>query len=236
MIKNKVLLPLIGFLTFFVVSTANAGTFSMGVSAQLNDLDTAASEDIDNNGSTDETKSVSDTVATPSIFAEYSMDLMGANLTLGIDLIPLSAEIDKREITQTVCGAKAAGACGEGGNNGGSGNNSASGTIKNHITIYVQPSFEIAANTSAFLTAGFAMADVEGRSKSLSSTDISEDRDLEGWKFGLGLKHNLSDSTFVKVDYSYTDYDAVSWTTTNSTKGTADIENSNIGLSIGTNF
>ena len=46
----------------------------------------------------------------------------------------------------------------------------------------------------------------------------------------------LSDSTFVKVDYSYTDYDAVSWTTTNSTKGTADIENSNIGLSIGTNF
>ena len=206
MIKNKVLLPLIGFLAFFVVSTANAGTFSMGVSAQLNDLDTAASEDIDNNGSTDETKSVSDTVATPSIFAEYSMDLMGANLTLGIDLIPLSAEIDKREITQTVCGAKAAGACGEGGNNGGSGNNSASGTIKNHITIYV-------------------MADVEGRSKSLSSTDISEDRDLEGWKFGLGLKHNLSDSTFVKVDYSYTDYDAVSWTTTNSTKGTADIEN-----------
>ena len=110
MIKNKVLLPLIGFLAFFVVSTANAGTFSMGVSAQLNDLDTAASEDIDNNGSTDETKSVSDTVATPSIFAEYSMDLMGANLTLGIDLIPLSAEIDKREITQTVCGAKAAGA------------------------------------------------------------------------------------------------------------------------------
>ena len=150
---KKLVLSIIFLLGFYTTSYANG---SAGLTVSMADVKSTVKDDIDNNGSTDETKSVSDTVATPSIFAEYSMDLMGANLTLGIDLIPLSAEIDKREITQTVCGAKAAGACGEGGNNGGSGNNSASGTIKNHITIYVQPSFEIAANTSAFLTAGFS--------------------------------------------------------------------------------
>ena len=59
---------------------------------------------------------------------------------------------------------------------------------------------------------------------------------MNGTKLGVGLKHVRDNGFFVKLDYSDTDYDKVSYTTTNSTLVTGDIDNQAIALSIGKSF
>ena len=208
---------------------ANAGNWSMGVSLSTNTLDTAGQEDVDSNGSIDDTKNVSDDFSVGSIFAEYTAmgDRMG--LTVGIDFIPFDADIDKRSITQSALGASGDGAAS-------SGTNSVEGTVEDHRTIYIQPGVRVGSNSLFYLTYGFVSADINGKSVSLTHTDISETKDLDGEKIGVGLKRVSDGGMVVKLDYSETSYDQVSFVTSNSTTATADIDNKAIALSIGKQF
>ena len=54
-------------------------------------------------------------------------------------------------------------------------------------------------------------------------------------KFGLGLKKE-TDFGFVKLEFSQTDYDDISATTSNNTKVTADIDTNILALSVARNF
>ena len=208
---------------------ANAGNWSMGVSLSTNTLATAGQEDVDSNGSIDDTKNVSDDFSVGSIFAEYTAmgDRMG--LTVGIDFIPFDADIDKRSITQSALGASGDGAAS-------SGTNSVEGTVEDHRTIYIQPGVRVGSNSLFYLTYGFVSADINGKSVSLTHTDISETKDLDGEKIGVGLKRVSDGGMVVKLDYSETSYDQVSFVTSNSTTATADIDNKAIALSIGKQF
>ena len=201
----------------------------MGVSLSTNTLDTAGQEDVDSNGSIDDTKNVSDDFSVGSIFAEYTTmgDRMG--LTVGIDFIPFDADIDKRSITQSALGASGDGAAS-------SGTNSVEGTVEDHRTIYIQPGVRVGSNSLFYLTYGFVSADINGKSVSLTHTDISETKDLDGEKIGVGLKRVSDGGMVVKLDYSETSYDQVSFVTSNSTTATADIDNKAIALSIGKQF
>ena len=77
-------------------------------------------------------------------------------------------------------------------------------------------------------------ADINGKSTSLSHTDIDESKTLDGTKIGVGMKFSDSDSgLFYKLDVSETEYDTVSFTTDNDTKATADLDNTAIAISIG---
>ena len=87
-----------------------------------------------------------------------------------------------------------------------------------------------------YLNLGMAFADVEGKSNSLSSTNITESKDLEGFQYGIGIKRVSDQGIFLKLEYSETDYDEVSWVTSNSTKGMADLDTSNFSVSVGTQF
>ena len=63
----------------------------------------------------------------------------------------------------------------------------------------------------------------------------NEDKNLEGVKYGVGVKKYLSDA-FIKFDISQTDYNAVSFTTSNNTKAIADLDVTMASLSIGKQF
>ena len=54
-------------------------------------------------------------------------------------------------------------------------------------------------------------------------------------KLGLGLK-KATDAGFIKLEYSQTDYDDISATTSNNTKVTADIDTNILSLSVAKNF
>ena len=70
---------------------------------------------------------------------------------------------------------------------------------------------------------GLVKADVESKVQSVSSTDKTVDQNLDGLKLGLGLKKETGFG-FIKFEYSETDYDEISTTTSNNTKVTADID------------
>ena len=91
----KKLILTIAFLTSFVSAAYSQG--SMGLTLNLASIDTALSDDIDNNGSTDTTKDISNNVVFGSIFLERVLD---NGLTVGLDFIPFEAEFESRSTTQ----------------------------------------------------------------------------------------------------------------------------------------
>lgn len=225
----KKILGIITAATLFCFASVQAES-GFGITLSMLDIDSAVKDDIDSNGTTDTTKTFNDTLPAASIFVEKTFDsgMMGMLLTLGVDVMPMTADIDKRSITQSSQKAAADGAAT-------SGTNSAEGTISEHVTVYVQPGFAISDNMTLYGIYGFISADVEGKSNSISSTNITEGRDLDGTKVGIGLKYSTGDM-YYKLDYAESDYDSVSWTTSNNTKGTADLDSSSLNLSIAKAF
>ena len=87
-----------------------------------------------------------------------------------------------------------------------------------------------------FATLGLVRADVESKVQSISSTDKTVDQSLDGIKLGIGLKRDVGANGFFKLELNKTDYDDISATTSNSTKVTADIDSTVLGLSVGRSF
>jgi hypothetical protein len=212
--------------------SANASGFGMGISISSNTLDTAGKEDVDSNGTIDATKSVSDDIMIGSIFGEYSATGINGSklaLTIGVDYIPFDADIDKRSITQSSLTAKADGAAS-------TGTNSVEATVEDHYTVYLQPGFMINDSTTVYGTVGLSNATINGKSVSLTHTDINKSQDLDGTVLGVGVKTVKDNGLFIKFDYKETSYDTVSFTTSNSTKATADLDNETFAFSIGKQF
>ena len=232
--KNLISSILATFMLLSLNIAANASGFGLGASVSSNTLDTAGKEDVDNNGTIDATKTVSDDITIGSIFGEYSATgINGSKLamTIGIDYIPADADIDKRSITQNASGAKAGGASPQS-----TGTNSVEATVEDHYTVYLQPGFMVNDSTMLYGTVGYSNATIIGKSVSLTHTNINKSQDLEGTVVGAGVKHVRDNGLFIKLDYKETSYDTISFTTSNSTKATADLDNETFALSIGKQF
>ena len=217
---KKLVLSIIFLLGFSTTAYANN---SVGFTVSLADVKSDVSDDIDNNGSTDTTKSLSNDVVFGSIFLERAIN---DNMSIGIDFIPFEAEFESRSTTQA--SIKGAGTSTTGTNKG-------TADVSNHLTFYIQPQREINDGLKVFGTLGLVRADVESVVQSISSTDKTVEQDLDGMKFGLGLKKETGFG-FVKLEYSLTDYDDISATTSNNTKVTADIDTNILALSVARNF
>ena len=217
---KKLVLSIIFLLGF---STTSYAAGSAGFTVSLADVKSDVSDDIDSNGTTDTTKSLSNDVVFGSIFLERAVN---DNMSIGIDFIPFEAEFESRSTTQA--SIKGAGTSTTGTNKG-------TADVSNHLTFYIQPQREINDGLKVFGTLGLVRADVESKVQSISSTDKTVDQDLDGLKLGLGLKKE-TDFGFVKLEFSQTDYDDISATTSNNTKVTADIDTNILALSVARNF
>ncbi len=225
---KKILLSVMTIALFSLGTAQVQATVGFGIKLQNFDLDTAASDDIDNNGSVDTEKTFNDTATVPSFFVEKNFDAPFGNLAIGVSVIPFEADIDKRSISQSDLGAKADGAAS-------TGTNSAEGTVSDHYTIYIQPGFNV-GDSLVYASFGMAFAEVEGKNNSISSTNITESKDLEGTHLGIGVKRVSDTGMMIKLEYAQTDYDQVSWVTANSTKGMADLDSSVVSISLGKEF
>ena len=218
---KKLILSMIFLLGF---STTSYATGSAGFTVSLADVKADVSDDIDSNGTTDTTKSLSNDVVFASIFLERAIN---DNMSVGIDFIPFEAEFESRSTTQSsIKGA---------GTSTTTGTNKGTADVSNHLTLYIQPQREINDGLKVFGTLGLVRADVESKVQSISSTDKTVDQSLDGMKLGLGLKKETGFG-FVKLEYSETDYDEISATTSNSTKVTADIDTEILALSVAKSF
>lgn len=203
---------------------------SVGVTLTSATIDTSLTDDIDNNGTINTRKNISNDIAYGSIFVEGSTEAnsAGLSMTAGVDLIPFTADFDSRSTTQSSLKAKADGAATSGTNKG-------TVEVSNHMTFYVQPGKELSNGLTVYLTAGYIRADVDKIVQSVSSTNKTVSETISGTKLGLGLKKDLG-GMFVKFDYSETDYDEISVITSNNTKVTGDIDNKALALSVGKSF
>ena len=219
----KKLFLTIAFLTSFV--SAAYSQSSMGLTLSLAKIDTALSDDIDNNGSVDTTKDISNDIVFGSIFLERELD---NGLTVGLDFIPFEAEFESRSTTQVSLKDSSTTT---------SGTNKGTADVSKHLTLYVQPTLkELDNGSKLFATLGYVRADVESLVQSVSSTDKTVEQTLDGFKFGVGMKRDIGANGFFKLELNRTDYDDISATTSNSTKVTADIDTTVLGLSVGKSF
>ena len=219
---KKLVLSIVFLLGF---STTVYATGSVGFTVSTGDVKSGLSDDIDNNGSTDTTKNLSNDISFGSIFFEKALN---DNMSVGIDFIPFEAEFESRTTTQSSLKATADG-------DATSGTNKGTADVSRHLTFYLQPQKEITNGLKVFGTLGLVRADVESVVQSVSSTNKTVEQSLDGMKLGLGLKKETGFG-FIKLEYSETDYDDVSVTTSNSTKVTADIDTEILGLSVAKSF
>ena len=210
---------------FFMIGlvTNSYATGSAGFTISMADIKSSVSDDIDSNGTTDTTKNISNEIFFGSIFLERALS---ENMSIGIDFIPFEAEFESRSTTQSSI---------KGAGTSTSGTNKGTADVSRHLTFYIQPQKEINDGLKVFGTVGLVRADVESKVQSISSTDKTVDQSLDGMKLGLGLKKETG-CGFLKFEYSQTDYDEISATTSNSTKVTADIDTDILALSVGRNF
>ena len=218
---RKLVLSIIFLLGF---STTAFATGSVGFTISNADVKSSVKDDIDNNGTTDTTKNISNDVTFASIFFEKAVN---ENVSIGIDFIPFEAEFESRSTTQSSIKEK--------GSSTTTGTNKGTADVSNHLTFYIQPQKEIRDGLKVFGTLGLVRADVESKVQSVSSTDKTVDQSLDGTKLGLGLKKETGFG-FVKLEYSETDYDTISTTTSNNTKVTADIDTEVLALSVAKSF
>ena len=218
---KKLVLSIVFLLGF---STTVYATGSVGFTVSTGDVKSGLSDDIDNNGSTDTTKNLSNDISFGSIFFEKALN---DNMSVGIDFIPFEAEFESRSTSQSSIKEK--------GSSTTTGTNKGTADVSRHLTFYLQPQKEIRNGLKVFGTLGLVRADVESVVTSISSTNKTVDQSLEGTKLGLGLKKETGFG-FVRLEYSETDYDDVSVTTSNSTKVTADIDTEILALSVAKSF
>ena len=217
---KKLVLSIVFLLGF---STTAYATGSVGFTISNADIQSGVSDDIDSNGTTDTTRDLSNDVTFASIFVEKALN---DNMSVGLDLIPAEAEFESRSTTQTSITTTSTAT---------SGTNKGTAEVSRHLTFYLQPQKEIRDGVKVFGTLGFVRADVESLVQSVSSTDKTVEQDLDGMKLGLGLKKETGFG-FIKIEYSETDYDDISATTSNNTKVTADIDTEILALSVAKSF
>jgi opacity protein-like surface antigen len=204
---------------------ALADNFNIGLSGAYGSFEASGSETKD---SVKKDKSGDAEFPFASIFAEYNKTMSKEwDVAFGLDYIPFSAEIDDRSETNSDLSAGTTV----------TGTRKATLDLKNHITAYIQPSYNLGDGFAVFGKAGFSHADLKISSTGLSTDGtLSGDDKLQGYLAGIGIQKNVDKTMFVRFEANYTDYDTVTYTNSEGTKFTADPELWTAKISIGKSF
>lgn len=159
-----------------------------------------------------------------SLFAEKDIELGGMSMSIGLDVIPFTTEIDKL---------------------GGGDGFDATVEVGNLITAYIQPTFDL-GEMSLFAKVGYSQADLDitnisrqATTAGSASTDGNTGKDLEGMMFGAGIQkavEHMGGDGFVRLEATVTDFDEITHTNSNGKVVKADAELTMISLSIGKTF
>ena len=191
---------------------ALADTTNVGIKLSYGNFDASGSETQDsgsiNSGGTALARSGDADFPFASAFIERDFALANFNVALGLDYIPLEAEIE------TI---------------GGTTGFNAKVEVKDQFTLYVQPSKKLNNGFSIFGKLGYSKADLnvsqtsrqaqsaigQAQAADAAGTNTGASLDLEGPMFGLGVEKQFANNAFVRLEVTYTDYDEVSFTNSN---------------------
>jgi hypothetical protein len=155
-----------------------------------------------------------------SFFIEKEIDAGGLTFAIGLDMIPMTAEVDKL---------------------GGGDGFDAMVEVGDVMTAYIQPMYD-AGNMTFYLKAGLTSADLDitdisrqTTNAGTASTDGAQSKTLEGVMYGAGAQANVGD-VFLRLEGTLTDFDEISHTNSNGKVVKADSELTRLTLSFGKSF
>ena len=126
-------------------------------------------------------------------FATGSNSVIG----LGVSYVPVKAEI------------------GTGSSTDGNQTGKADVELKDHYSIYIQPTYVVNKDSAIFLKVNYSHADLKAAG-SPRTVSLTSGNDIEGYGASVGLKTFLTPNAFVQAEVNYTEYDSISGTKTNS--------------------
>ena len=217
---KKILISTI--LAMFAFS-ANADT-NIGISISAANMDATGSHttNSDSGGSGGDAVNASGNAdfEMASFFIEKEIDAGGLSLAIGLDMIPMTAEVDKL---------------------GGGDGFDATVEVGNLMTAYIQPMVN-AGSMTFYLKAGVSSADVDitdisrqATTAGTASTDSDQSKTLDGTMYGAGIQADMAGG-FIRLEGTVTDFDEISHTNSNGKVVKADSELTRISLSFGKSF
>lgn len=81
-----------------------------------------------------------------------------------------------------------------------------SSELKDHYSIYIQPTYLVSDNTGIFAKLSYNFAKSSGKI-TVDDVSVSNSKDLEGWGYGIGSRIFLDKNLFFQVEGSYVEYD-----------------------------
>ena len=227
---------ILAIITTFCLITSNAfaGSFGMGVAGTMASVSAEGSESEDTNTGTD--NSVRDATAgnefvLGSVYAEYSFG-DSELLTLGVDYIPGSADVNRKTLERTDTTAD---------NNEAQqqdGKRTANAELSDHITYYA----ELGKMNGIYGKVGFAQVDVETKDTEThaGTSGLYPDKTLDAWTYALGYKGEFGERGIFKIEGFFTDYDGYSATNNSGKTSTktvkADLDVVGASLRVGLKF
>lgn len=220
---KKILLTL----SFFLLSlTAYAAPisegFRIGISASSTEVNGSGSETLRSGSGADTTKNGKRSTTTTSedtvighVFAEKSF---GNGFTLGIDYVPGEADVatktradDDEETT---------------------GDNKASAVVSQHLTFYAL----MPIGSSPFYVKGGVMSMEVETNEVLATGSTYGDATVNGVTAGVGAHIEGDNGLFVRGEYSVSEYEEITLTSSGSNIVQADLDTTALKLSIGKSF
>ena len=218
---KKILISTI--LAGFFAFSASAGT-NIGISISAANMDATGSHTTNSSsgGSGGDAVNASGNAdfEMASFFLEQEIDAGGLSFAIGLDMIPMTAEVDKL---------------------GGGDGFDATVEVGDLMTAYIQPMFD-AGGMTLYLKAGVSSADVDitnisrqATTAGTASTDTDQSKTLDGVMYGAGAQTDFGGG-FVRLEGTVTDFDEISHTNSNGKVVKADSELTRITLSVGKSF
>jgi hypothetical protein len=222
---------LIAMIAITALSTnAFAGNFGAGVTGGLAFVSASGTEK-DKDGTADTSTrdaTASNFAGVGSVFAEYTFDGMGG-MSLGIDWIPMSADVNSKKITRTDATANATEATQD------DGDRSAQAEIENVITYYAELPL---GGTGFYAKAGYVTMDVNTTETALNSR-VYGNTSVDGVSYGVGVKQDIGDNAYYKVEGLITEFDTLTLKDNVATKGnqiSADLDVAKLSVALGFKF
>jgi hypothetical protein len=224
-------------LTTMSINFAKAEGFAVGVTGAYNMIEASGTESDGTNTSGTETeastrtKSVDNNVFTGSVFGEYSLanvSYADSGITFGIRYTPGAADVSDSVFSRTDTAEADTAALGD---SSGEVTYKAQAEVENYINYYL----DIPLYKSMYVKAGFSQIDVNTKESGGTNTGAYGDATLDGMNYGIGVKGE-SGNIIWKLAYEATNYDTLSLSSTSGNKITADLDTSEVNLSVGYKF
>ena len=218
-------------LTTMSINFAKAEGFAVGVTGAYNMIEADGTETEGTAADTStRTKSVSNNVFTGSVFGEYSfanVSYADSGITFGVRYTPGSADVSDKVFSRT----ETADGLGGNGDSDGSVTYKAQAEVENYINYYL----DIPLYKSMYVKAGWSQIDVNTKESGATTTGTYGNATLDGVNYGIGVKGENGNIVW-KLAYEATNFDTLNLASSTSNKIKADLDTSEVNLSVGYKF